>query len=65
MQQPLLFSPKQATKKPVISVEIHWFLARPRGFEPLTYRFVGIETGAKRVILCTNLSNVPKKLVEF
>lgn len=41
------------------------FMARPRGFEPLTYRFVGIETGAKRVILCTNLSNVPKKLVEF
>ena len=38
---------------------------RHAGFEPATYRFVGIETGAKRVILCTNLSNVPKKLVEF
>ena len=40
-------------------------MARHAGFEPATYRFVGIETGAKRVILCTNLSNVPKKLVEF
>ena len=41
------------------------FMARHAGFEPATYRFVGIETGAKRVILCTNLSNVPEKLVEF